>query len=317
MQLPPLNALRAFEAAARHGSFLHAAEELHVTPGAISRHVKLLEEHLNIPLFRRLPRGLELTPAAHRLLPKISASFEMIMDAAHDVAESTHELKVIAALTLANRWLIPRLVQFKNLHPELQVSVGTFRSSYDEFYRGGFDIGIVCSETEQEKPAELESVRIRQELLTPVCAPGLLNSEIPLREPLDLKYHVLLHPDPATYDWRKWLTKAGLSGVIDHRKGQTYDTMETAVRAAVGGLGVAIADLHLIGEEFASGALVAPFELCVSEDTGYFLVCQRGRLAEPNIAALRDWCIAEAKADELAITQDLSTKSFELSASSP
>src|SRR5215475_9992230 len=107
MRLPPLNALRAFEAAARHGSFVRAAEELHVTQGAVSRHVKLLEDHLGVLLFRRLPRGLELTAAAHKLLPSISASFEMIMEAANDVAGAACGLKVIAPATLAHRWLMP------------------------------------------------------------------------------------------------------------------------------------------------------------------------------------------------------------------
>lgn len=298
MRLPPLNALRAFEAAARHGSFVGAAEELHVSQGAISRHVKLLEEHLKVTLFRRLPRGLELTPAAHKLLPKISASLEMIAEATRDLAAATHELKIIAATTLANRWLIPRLADFKALHPELQISVGIFRSRYEEFYRGNYDVGIVCSETDRRRPPDLEAVLIRHERLTPVCAPALLQGSIPLRVPLDLKHHTLLHPDSDTYDWRKWLEQAGLSHAIDCRQGQTYETMELAARAAVGGLGVAIADLHLIREELASGALVAPFDVIVSDDTGYFLVCQRGRLTEPNIAVLRDWLIAEAKRDE-------------------
>jgi DNA-binding transcriptional LysR family regulator len=298
VRLPPLNALRAFEASARHGSFVGAAEELHVTQGAISRHVKLLEEHLKVPLFRRLPRGLELTPAAHKLLPKISASFDLIVQATQDLAASTHELKIIAANTLANRWLIPRLADFKKLHPDLQISVGIFRSRYEEFYRGNYDVGIVCSETDRKRPPDLEAILIRRERLTPVCAPAVLNGEAPLREPLDLKDHTLIHPDPDIYDWRKWLDQAGLSHAIDCRQGQTYETMEMAVRAAVQGLGVAIADLHLIREELASGALVAPFDVVVSDNTGYFLVCQRGRLAEPNIATLRDWLIAEAKRDE-------------------
>lgn len=287
MRLPPLNALRAFEAAARHGSFTRAAEELHVSQGAISRHVKLLEEHLQEPLFRRLPRGLELTPAAHKLLPKVTLAFSMIAAAARDVTHSTHEIKVIAANTLANCWLIPRLAKFKRLYPDLQVSVGIFRSSYDEFYRGNYDVGIVCYETERERPADMESVLIRKERLTAVCAPALLKGEAPLQEPLDLKAHTLLHPDPDPYDWRRCLKQAGLAEKIDCRQGQTYAHMEMAVRAAVQGLGVAIADLHLVREEIESGALIAPFDIVVSESTGYFLVCERDRLDEPGIAALR------------------------------
>src|SRR5215475_10037547 len=259
MRLPPLNALRAFEAAARHGSFVHAAQELHVTQGAVSRHVKLLEEHLRVVLFRRLPRGLELTPAAHRMLPKITASFEMIIDAANELSAATSELKVIAPATLASRWLMPRLARFKQLHSELQISVGLLRSSWDEFYRGNFDIAISCP-GDNQVPAEMESVLIRRERLTPVCAPSLAKGGLPLEGPHDLKHHVLLHPNPDPYDWRKWLDRTGLSGEIDFRKGQFYETMEMAIQAAVGGLGIAIADLYLVRNEIAAGLLLAPFD---------------------------------------------------------
>jgi LysR family glycine cleavage system transcriptional activator len=303
MRLPPLNALRAFEAAARHGSFVHAAEELHVTQGAVSRHVKLLEEHLKVVLFRRLPRGLELTAAAHRLLPKISASFEIIMEAANEVTGSTCGLKVIAPATLANRWLMPRLARFKQLHSDLQISVGLLRSSWDEFYRGSFDVAISCP-GDDEIPAEMEGMLIRRESLTPVCAPSLPQKEFPLKEPRDLKHHVLLHPNPDPYDWRKWLDRTGLLGEIDFRKGQFYETMDMAIQAAVGGLGIAIADLHLVRSELAAGLLLAPFDIVTGDDTGYFVLCTRGRSAEPAITAFRDWLIREAKSDE----QDFTTR---------
>lgn len=302
VRLPPLNSLRAFEAAARHGSFARAAEELHVSPGAISRHVKLLEEHLAAPLFRRLPRGLELTPAAHGLLPRISAAFEMIAEAVQETTGPTRAVKIICSNTLANRWLVPRLGDFKKLHPELQVSVGVFRATVDELYRGNYDVGLICQRDQAVKP-NMDGVMIRRERLTPICAPALLEGKDPIREPADLKNHVLLHPDHDTEDWRAWLAKAGLSAVIDHRQGQTYETMELSVRAAVEGLGVAIADLQFVLDEIASGALVAPFESIVGDDYGYLLVCERGRLAEPGIAVLRDWLIAEAKRDELSLGQ--------------
>lgn len=297
MRLPPLNALRAFEAAARHGSFLRAAQELHVTQGAVSRHVKLLEEHLGVVLFRRLPRGIELTTAAHKLLPTISASFEMIMKAANELAEATLELKVIAPATLANRWLMPRLARFKQLHPQLQLSVGLLRSSWDEFYRGNFDVAISCP-GDDEIPGEMERVLIRRERLTPVCAPSLLESGFPLNGLRDLKHHVLLHPNPDPYDWRGWLERTDLSGEIDFRKGQFYETMDMAIQAAVGGLGVAIADLQLVTDELAAGLLVAPFDFVKGDDASYFFLCPRSRVAEPAISAFRDWLISEVKADE-------------------
>jgi len=301
MRLPPLNALRAFEAAARHGSFARAAEELHVTQGAVSRHVKLLEEHLDLTLFRRLPRGLEPTPAAYKLLPKITASFEIIREAAEEVTGHGGGLKIIAALTFATRWLMPRLVRFRKRHPEIPISFGMFKTSYDEFFRGNFDIAIACHEPDQERPANLDGVLIRRELLTPVCAPVLLNGNPPLKTPSDLKHHVLLNHCIEPYDWRKWLEAAGLLDVIDFRQGESFSTMEMAVRAAIGGFGVTIADVHLFREELDSGQLVAPFDLTVSKDTGYYLVCRRGSFAKPQITAFRDWLVSEVEADEKAI----------------
>lgn len=301
MRLPPLNALRAFEAAARHGSFARAADELHVTQGAVSRHVKLLEEHLGVPLFRRLPRGLEPTAAAHRLLPKISASFDLIREAANEVAGAGHGLKIIAAQTFATRWLSQRLARFRQRHSEIPISFGMFKTSYDEFYRGEFDIAIACHEPDRERPADLDGVLIRREILTPVCAPTLLDGSPPLKAPRDLKRHVLIHSTVEPYDWRKWLDAAGLLGMIDHRQGQICSTMEMAVQMAIGELGVAIADLHFFREELESGRLAAPFDLTVSKDTGYYLVCRRGDFAKPQIAAFRDWLLAEVASDEKAI----------------
>lgn len=301
MRLPPLNALRAFEAAARHGSFARAANELHVTQGAVSRHVKLLEEHLEVMLFRRLPRGLEPTPAAYKLLPKITASFEIIREAAEEVAGCGAGLKIIAAPTFTMRWLMGRLARFRERHPDIPISFGMFKTSYDEFYRGNFDVAIACYEPDQERPPDLDGVLIRREILTPVCAPALLDGDPPLKTPADLKHHVLLNPCIEPYDWRKWLEAAGLLEVIDFRKGESFTTMEMAVRAAIGGFGVTIADLHFFREELDTGKLVAPFGLTVSKNTGYYLVCRRDGFAKPQIAAFRDWLLAEVAADEQAI----------------
>ena len=220
----------------------------------------------------------------------------MIMNAANEVAGATCELKVIAPATLANRWLMPRLARFKQLHAELQISVGLLRS-WDEFYRGSFDIAISYP-GDGNVPAELESVLFRRERLTPVCAPSLLKGERPLKTPRDLKHHALLHPNPDRYDWRQWLDRTGLSGEIDFRKGQFYETMEMAIQAAVGGLGITIADLYLVREELSAGSLVAPFDFVMGDDIGYSILCRRGRSAEPAIAAFRDWLISEAKKDE-------------------
>ncbi|MEN8195288.1 MAG: LysR substrate-binding domain-containing protein [Pseudomonadota bacterium] len=295
MHLPPLNALRAFEAAARHESFATAAEELHVSPGAVSRHVKLLEENLGVALFRRRPRGLVLTDAGHKLLPEITASFERIVAATAKLSLQCNTLKIMSPPTLGTRWLIRRLPGFQRRHPELTVNVGVLHEDWDAFYAGNFDAGIVCFETNLTLPPDLISVKVRREALTPVCPPDLFERG---SDPRDLEGHVLLHSYPDFQDWKKWLCAAGADGIVDYQSGQTFESMEMGVQAAAAGLGVAIADLYLIRDELESGCLVAPFDLVVSEDTGYFLFCQKGRLDEPAIAAFRDWLIHEAVADE-------------------
>jgi LysR family glycine cleavage system transcriptional activator len=226
MPMPPLNALRAFEAAGRYENFSRAAEELHVTQGAVSRHVKLLEQHLGIELFRRRPQGLELTGPGRALLPELSASFERITQAAKAVTNQDGEIGVFStAPTIVTRWLVPHLMEFQERYPEYRVNIGLAH------------IGLDCFEGAKTRPGGFDSVLFRREALTPVCSPRLLDGNQPLEKPSDLANHVLLHPDVDFYDWRKWLRAAQL-GEVDVGSGQTFESMEMAVRAAVGGLGV-------------------------------------------------------------------------------
>ena len=280
MRLPPLNALKAFEAAARHESFSKAAEELNVTQGAVSRHVKLLEDHLGVALFRRLPRGLELTEPGRSLLPTLSDCFQRIAEAARRSAAVTRTLDVICAPSFAIRWLIPRLAGFQAREPDLRVRLNTDCSYMGEFYKGEFDVAI---DTHDSLPTTGYEIRqIRKERLTPVCAPTL-------PDPTNLAAQTLLHD---CNDWRRWLAAAGITEV-DSRGGQTFTSMDMAVRAAIAGQGIAIGDLSLIEDELARGQLVAPFDLVLSENTGYYLIAAPGRMAEPKIAAFRDWLMSE------------------------
>jgi len=300
MNLPPLNALRAFEAAARHESFSSAANELHVSPGAVSRHVKLLEEHLGVILFRRRPRGLVLTETGRKLLPEITASFEKIVEATSELVAHHDKLKVMAPTTLGMRWVVPRLQRFRDRHPEIFVNVGTYHEGWEPFYEGNFDAGICCYEFNFNMPADLTSVFVRKEALAPVCAPSLLEGPDPLLLPRDIAKHDLLHVTPDYSDWRKWLDAAGVLDAVDVKSGQTFDSMELAVQAAMAGLGVTTADLHFYKKELAAGQLVIPFDIILTEETGYFLFCQKGRLDEPAIVAFKDWLIHEAAVDEVA-----------------
>src|SRR3954468_1322991 len=249
MRLPPLNALRAFEAAARHQSFLRAAGELHVSQGAVSRHVRLLEQHLGVALFRRRPHGVELTERGHAFLPELTAAFERIGRAARQVVEAGRELRVAAEPTVAGRWLMPRLQRFHDGHPGTRVSVGLFRGDYGAFVAGGADLRIDCrGGYRRGRPAGVGGVLLRREAISPVCARALLRGPVPLREPADLARHVLLHPSADRRDWRTWLRAAGLGGVPG-APGRAFEALELAPRAAVAGQGVGITDLHLFGDE--------------------------------------------------------------------
>ena len=300
MPLPPLNALRAFEAAARHESFARAAHELHVTQGAVSRHVKLLEEHLGLVLFRRLPQGIELTAPGRALLPELTASFERIARATRLVTDGDRELKVASPPTLAARWLVRRLSRFQELRPDMRVTLGII-CDHGDFLRGGFDLGILDVQTDLNRPTRLEAVPLRPEAMTPVCSPALLaGPNGPLRDPDDLAGRILLHPYVDRQDWLRWARAAGLPDHVVLEGGYVFETLEMAIAAAIGGLGVAIADLHLIREELRSGALVAPFDLVSSHGTGYVLFSEKGRFDEPKIAAFRDWLLAEVASDGIS-----------------
>jgi LysR family glycine cleavage system transcriptional activator len=299
MHLPPLNAVRAFEAAARHENFSRAAEELHVTQGAVSRHVKVFEDSLGVQLFRRHAQGVALTETGRRLLPELSAAFDRIAQATRRAAVDNSEIRVIAAPTLATRWLVPRLQRFQQEHAEFRVSVSWFKSSYDEFYEGNFDIGIdSASSAATGRPADLETVLLREEPLTPVCSPRLLENGPRLTAPGDLTRHVLLHASPDGWDWKKWFSAAGIES-DNAKRGQFFDTLDMAVRAAEAGMGVTIGDLLLIQDELRAGRLVAPLELVVRDGTGYFLFAKTGRFDEPKIRTFVDWITKEANVDLL------------------
>lgn len=290
-RLPPPNALRAFEAAGRHQSFARAADELSVTQGAISRQVRILEEHLGVALFRRHPQGVALTNQGRSLLPELTAAVERIQRVARQISLSDGELRVAASPTFASRWLVRRLPAFLARHPSVRVTMGLM-SGWEDLRRGGYDFGITTRGCLGTVPDALALVDLRAEALAPVCAPALLERDPPLHSPADLERHVLLHPTSDRQDWLLWLSAAGLPAVWAER-GQVFATLDLATSAAAGGLGVAMADLHLVETELAEGRLIAPFALVVRQGTGYVLATEAGRLDEPRVAVFKDWLLSE------------------------
>ena len=296
MRLPPLNALRAFEAAARHGGFTGAADELFVSRGAVSRHVKLLEEHLGVPLFRRLPQGVELTEAGRRLLPTLSDSFAAIENRIRDVTERRGDLRIICTPTMSIRWLIPKLGDFHARHPDIRVQLNTIYNVWEEGYDGGYDLALDCEVVLGRK--DIMTQPLFPMAVVPACAPSLLEGPIPLKQPEDLARFTLLQETPNHHDWTEWQRVFKVPG-LDPASGEMFPNLDMAVRVALMGRGIVMGDLVLTREEFETGQLVKPFpEMVCMTDWGDFAL--RGRVEtwdDPKVVAFRDWAAEMAEHD--------------------
>jgi LysR family transcriptional regulator, glycine cleavage system transcriptional activator len=288
-RLPPLNALRAFEAAARLGSFKDAAAELGVTHGAISRHIQLLEDWLGPPaLFRRLSRRVELTPTGAALLAETGPALDRLANAAdkhhaRDGKAPPAILRVNALATFTLRWLLPRLAQFRERHPEIEVGVSTsnqpvdaLEESYDLVIRGGPDTfyGFTCR-------AFLAERRL------PVCSPALL-ARSPLNEIADLGQHTLLHLSTLPRVWSDWLTVAGM-GDLAPAASLTFDHFYLTLQAALDGLGIAMGPTALIAGDLKAGRLVAPFPGISVPARTYHVYQPEKRIGDPAAEVFCRW----------------------------
>lgn len=283
--LPSLNALRAFEAAARHRHFGHAGDELCVTQGAISRQVKVLEEQLGVRLFERHGKRLTLTAAGRDYLPVLSDAFARIAEQTRLIRARAAggRLTVSVVPSFSARWLAPRLSGFAVRHPGIALRIVT-SNALATFIHDGIDIGIRYGRGPwPQTHAEL----LAREELFPVCAPSLLSGPCPLRTPNDLRHHALLHGELAP-GWAEWLKAAGVSG-IDVGQGPRFTDAITLLEAAFAGHGVALARSVLVRDDLASGRLIRPFATAVAAEGSYHIVCAPTRLDQPEIAAFRDW----------------------------
>jgi LysR family glycine cleavage system transcriptional activator len=310
---PPLNALRAFEAAARHLSFKKAAKELHVTPGAVSHQIKVLEEHLGVTLFRRLTRALELTSEAQTMLPKVREGLESLAVAVERVRarEASCTLTVIAPPNFAARWLVPRLSRFTNSHPNLELHVASRPAMID-----GRDRALPEPVADAREDSPVVMVRfgngrypgahvdeVFSAKYVPVCSPKLLTGEHPLKKPSDLRYHTLLHDDTvieegARPSWADWLQSVGVRD-IDASRGPHFSDASLAFEAAIEGMGVTLAMKPLVRSEIESGRLVVPFNITAPASYAYYLVTPEAGVENRPVADFRKWLLEEA-APELA-----------------
>lgn len=302
-RLPPLNALRAFEAAARHNGFVAASDELHVTRGAISRHIKLLEDHLGTQLFRRHAKGVDLTEAGRAFLPVLSDAFARIEREADRISALNADLRIICPPATSIRWLIPKLDAFRRAHPDIRLRLTTDFYGEVGLDNAEFDIGFSVVDYLPDR-AGLSVQPMFPVLLTPACAPGYLDSLGPMTHPADLTRAALLHETPKRHDWTNWLQAFGVTDVSPS-DGDEFPNLDMAVKAALMGAGVVMADLVLCRDELASGALVRVFPdmVCPSSYGDICLIGSTDRWDSPKVQMFRDWVMQASAADRQLCAQ--------------
>jgi len=294
-RLPPLKSLQAFEAAGRHLSFTAAARELNVTPGAISQQMRMLEEFLEVRLFKRMNRAIVLTDAGQMFLPLVSKGFVNFSEAVALVRGKRVDgpLTITAAASFISNWLIPRLGRFKSRHPGIDVRIDTSNRLVD-FMHEDIDLGIRFGDGVYP---ELETVFLFSYDLIPVCAPELMQGGIGLEKISDLNHHTLLHSDysldAAFPDWEMWLKVVGADDV-DTGHGIYFSQADQLFQAALDGQGVALIANVMVERALAEGRLVQPFSTSLPVKMSYHLVTSPGKSRIAKVKAFREWILEES-----------------------
>ncbi|MET3553830.1 transcriptional regulator GcvA [Burkholderia sp. 567] len=287
-RFPPLNALRAFEAAARHLNFRLAADELGVTQGAVAQQVRHLEDVVEVQLFRRLPRGLALTREGLEYFSSVQRALQIISDATDALGQRPTVLAVSTTPSFASKWLIPRLADFGRLHPDIEVRV-IADERLASFRADGVDIAIRLSKP--PFPAGLAA-----ELLAPldifaVASPKLLDGGPPIRTPADLSAHPLLHD---AHDlWPEFIEKLGGKGRADPTKGPRFSQSLLAIDAAVAGQGIALTSEPLVERDIAEGRLRRVFDFSFPMSLGFYVVFPQANAHSEALQAMRRWLFAQ------------------------
>ena len=291
--LPPLNAIRSFEAAARHQSFTRAADELCVTQGAVSHQVKALEAELGLKLFNRERQGLAITDAGHDYLTVVQDAFDRIALGTDRLLQRLHSGVITVSMSpdFAAKWLVSRLGRFAEAHPEIELKVSATMHHVD-FVREDVDLAIRHGAGNW---VGLDAVNLCSEELFPICNPALLGSQRGIHSPEDVLQFPLLHLNDRR-DWSRWLEAAGASGEgLLH--GPILNHASMLIDAAIDGQGIALARTALAAADLINGRLVQPFQTTLPVKNTYWIVCPKATSALPKIAAFRDWLLAEAAAD--------------------
>jgi len=308
--LPSLNALRAFESAARLSSFTLAARELNVTPGAVSRQVKQLESDLQVSLFHRHNRSLVLTDQGMQLLSPLTMAFDMMTGAVKKLKQLQQNLNLKVHPTFAIRWLIPRFHKFQSLYPDIRVRLTIVGINVD-FSRENFDVAITYMG--KDKPGVYRK-KILEESLIPVCSPKLLKQGHPLEKIEDLKHHTLLHNNPDLREWQTWASQMGVH--LGFERAQVFEVDDAAIQAANAGLGVALGDSFLIRDELISGRLVAPLGYKPAKTGFYYFSRPKFKEKSQAIKALQEWIVNEID-QELSQDPGKNNKRLQLDLTNP
>ena len=288
--IPPLNALRAFEATARNGSLTKAASELRVTQGAVSRHVTQLEQWLGLALCRRLRRGIETTTEGALYAAMLSQMFdELDIKTRRLKSQPTGTtLRIKLPPTFAIRWMVPRLARFHARNRHIDVQITTSHQPVD-FDREDID---VCIHSGLAPPANTISRRLFGEMLLPVCSPGLFREQTAPKRPVDLARFVMLCSMHRPNDWPDWLRAAKLK-TVNGNSGLQFENSALSYQAALDEVGIALAQQAFVDEDLRTGRLVAPFKLAVPTPNSYFLVYPESKATSPLVKAFADWIMLE------------------------
>jgi LysR family glycine cleavage system transcriptional activator len=311
-RLPPLNALRVFEAAARHLSFKEAANELSITQAAVSHQIKSLEDYLGVQLFKRAGRGVQLTEAARAALPRLRDGFDALaaaVETIHVRADET-DLQITAPPVFTARWLMPRLANFQKEEPKIDVRVVALSKMVDA---GALDSAALVSNLDLRSDTSGVEIHLgagdypghRADRLfgvstVAVASPELVKGEPPIRDPADLAHQTLLHDDAMDlvaqgHAWQKWLEEAGVGDQVDGTRGPHFSSNILSLEAASQKLGIALALRPLVDADLASGRLCAPFKVELKPRSAYYLVCPEVIADRPAVVAFRKWLLKQAQ----------------------
>lgn len=293
-RLPPLNSLKAFEAAARHLSFTRAADELFVTQAAVSHQIKSLEDFLSMKLFLRKNRSLLLTEEGQSYYLDLKDIFQSLQDATERLLARGAKGAITVALppSFAIQWLVPRISHFSQMNPEIDVRIKAI--DFDEgFLSDDIDVAIYYG---RGKWSGLHADKLHTEYLTPICSPLLFQGDKPLDTLDDLRHHTLLH-DASREPWKNWIRHFNVLGMkVD--QGPIFSHSMLVLQAAALGQGIALGHSVLARPEIEAGRLICPFEEKLVSRNSYYLVCHPSQAELGKIATFRDWLLAQVQKEQ-------------------